>query len=63
MSKCILCGNELLTGDIHWQSGMCNKCWDEHYAVKGGEYNGWYLSETKLNKLLDKIEIGAKNDN
>lgn len=27
MSKCILCGNELLTGDIHWEQGLCNYCY------------------------------------
>lgn len=30
--------------------------------IQGGEYNGWYLSEAKLNHLLDKIEIGVKNE-
>lgn len=31
MSKCIKCGNELLTGDIHWEMGLCNKCYNELY--------------------------------
>lgn len=28
MSKCVICGNELLTGDIHWEQGMCNQCYN-----------------------------------
>lgn len=27
MSRCDVCGNELLTGDIHWEIGLCNKCY------------------------------------
>ena len=31
MSKCIKCGNEILTGDIHWEMGLCNSCYNELY--------------------------------
>lgn len=27
MSKCVICGNEILTGDIHWNKGLCNNCY------------------------------------
>lgn len=53
MSKCLICGNELVTGDIHWQSGMCNKCWDEHYAVKGGVPLDKFYSELYIDLLKD----------
>ncbi|MGN0961296.1 MAG: hypothetical protein ACI4PF_03765, partial [Christensenellales bacterium] len=29
MSKCVNCGDELLTGDIHWEKGLCNNCYNE----------------------------------
>ena len=29
MSKCVLCGRELLTGDIHWEQGLCNECYNK----------------------------------
>lgn len=31
MSKCVKCGHEILTGDIHWEMGLCNKCYNELY--------------------------------
>ena len=31
MSKCVNCGNEILTGDIHWEMGLCNNCHNELY--------------------------------
>lgn len=31
MSKCSKCGNELLTGDTHWELGWCNNCYNELY--------------------------------
>ena len=31
MSKCVKCGNEILTGDIHWEMGLCNNCYNELY--------------------------------
>ena len=31
MSKCVNCGHELLTGDIHWEMGLCNNCYNELY--------------------------------
>ena len=59
MSKCVLCGNELLTGDIHWQSGMCNQCWNEHYAIKGAVsldklYGDLYLDLLKQYRDLEQ---------
>ena len=53
MSECLICGNELLTGDIHWQSGMCNKCWDEHYTVKGAVSLDKFYSELYTDLLKD----------
>lgn len=29
MSKCAICGKELLTGDIHWAIFLCNTCYDK----------------------------------
>ena len=29
MSKCIKCGNELLTGDVYWDKGLCNNCYND----------------------------------
>ena len=29
MSKCAICGKNLLTGDIHWAIGLCNTCYDK----------------------------------
>ena len=29
--KCVKCHNELLTGDIHWESGLCNTCWNDAF--------------------------------
>ena len=59
MSKCILCGNDLLTGDIHWESGMCNTCWNEHYATKGAVpldkfYGDLYLDTLKKCRDLEQ---------
>jgi len=31
VSKCVKCGNEILTGDIHWEMGLCNNCYNELY--------------------------------
>ena len=31
MSKCVNCGSEILTGDIHWEMGLCNNCYNELY--------------------------------
>lgn len=28
MSKCSRCGMELVTGDVHWDMGLCNGCWN-----------------------------------
>lgn len=37
MSKCVSCGNELVTGDVHWQQGLCNKCYEEEFnQLKNG---------------------------
>lgn len=34
MSKCISCGRELITGDIHWEQGLCNQCWNVYRHEK-----------------------------
>lgn len=31
MSKCVKCGNEILTGDMHWEMGLCNNCYNDLY--------------------------------
>lgn len=31
MSKCLICGNELLSGDMHWERGTCNACWNKTF--------------------------------
>lgn len=31
MSKCVKCGNKILTGDIYWEMGLCNNCYNELY--------------------------------
>lgn len=60
MSKCILCGNELLTGDIHWESGMCNACWKNHYAVKGVVPLDEFYGDLYLNLLKDYRKLEQK---
>lgn len=31
MSNCVKCGNKILTGDVHWEMGLCNNCYNELY--------------------------------
>ena len=32
--KCSNCGRELVTGDIHWEQGLCNQCWNVYRHEK-----------------------------
>ena len=38
MSKCGICGNEILTGDIHWAIGICNNCYNKLYKSDEQKY-------------------------
>lgn len=46
MSKCGICGNELLTGDIHWAIGICNNCYNKLYKSDELKYVGMLYKET-----------------
>lgn len=46
MSKCVLCGRELLTGDVHWEQGLCNEC-----------YNKTKNSDPYFDVVVDKRKI------
>ena len=30
--KCSQCGKELVTGDIHWEMGICNHCYNSVFS-------------------------------
>lgn len=49
MSKCVNCGNEILTGDIYWEMSLCNNCHNELY--KKNSYVG--LLNKEMDGLLD----------
>lgn len=51
MSKCLICGNELITGDIHWEQGMCNVCWNKTFN-KDIEVVGVDLIDIYKDKIL-----------
>lgn len=55
MSKCIICGNELLTGDIHWEMGLCNKCYNELYK----DHN----THISLDKMWLKLTQDFRDEN
>lgn len=38
MSKCGICGNEILTGDIHRAIGICNNCYNKLYKSDEQKY-------------------------
>lgn len=46
MSNCSICGNELLTGDIHWAIGLCNTCYNKHYKSDEKKYVDMLHKET-----------------
>lgn len=55
MSKCIKCGNEILSGDIHWEMGLCNKCYNKLY-----KYHNTHIS---LDKMWLKLAQDFRDEN
>ena len=55
MSKCIQCGNEILTGDIHWEMGLCNNCYNELYKD--------HKTHISLDKMWLKLAQSFRDDN
>lgn len=57
MSKCGICGNEILTGDIHWAIGICNNCYNKLYKSDERKYLDMLHKETGellVNSLAEK---------
>ena len=57
MSKCCICGNELMTGDIHWSIGVCNTCYDKTCKSEEQKYVDMLnkeSSELLVNSLAEK---------
>lgn len=57
MSKCAICGEELLTGDIHWEIGLCNTCYNKTYKSEEQKYVDMLhkeSSELLVNSLAEK---------
>lgn len=57
MSKCGICGNEILTGDIHWAIGICNNCYNKLYKSDEQKYVDILHkenSELLVNSLAEK---------
>lgn len=57
MSKCGICGNEILTGDIHWAIGICNNCYNKLYKSDEQKYVDMLHkenSELLVNSLAEK---------
>ena len=57
MSKCGICGNELLTGDLHWTIGICNNCYNKLYKSDEQKYVDMLHKETGellVNSLAEK---------
>lgn len=46
MSKCAICGNEILTGDIHWAIGICTSCYNKHCKSDEQRYVNMLHKET-----------------
>lgn len=61
MSKCLICGNELVTGDIHWEQGMCNVCWNKTFN-KDIEVVGFDLIDIYKDKILILEQQLAEKD-
>lgn len=51
MSKCENCGNELITGDFHWELGLCNRC-----------YNVIYYKDPMYNTACDERQIQIREN-
>lgn len=57
MSKCGICGNEILTGDMHWAIGICNNCYNKLYKSDEQKYVDMLHkenSELLVNSLAEK---------
>ena len=55
MSKCVKCGNEILTGDIHWEMGLCNNCYNELYKD--------HKTRISLDKMWLKLAQDFRDEN
>lgn len=55
MSKCVKCGNEILTGDIHWEMGLCNNCYNELYKD--------HKTHISLDKMWLELAIMFRDEN
>lgn len=55
MSKCVNCGSEILTGDIHWEMGLCNNCYNELYKD--------HKTHISLDKMWLKLAQDFRDEN
>lgn len=55
MSKCVNCGHEILTGDIHWEMGLCNNCYNELYKD--------HKTHISLDKMWLKLAQDFRDEN
>ena len=55
MSKCVKCGHEILTGDIHWEMGLCNNCYNELYED--------HKTHISLDKMWLKLAQDFRDEN
>ena len=55
MNKCVKCGNEILTGDIHWEMGLCNNCYNELYKD--------HKTHISLDKMWLKLAQDFRDEN
>ena len=55
MSKCVKCGHEILTGDIHWEMGLCNNCYNELYKD--------HKTHISLDKMWLKLAQDFRDEN
>ncbi len=55
MSKCVKCVNEILTGDIHWEMGLCNNCYNELYKD--------HKTHISLDKMWLKLAQDFRDEN
>lgn len=65
MSKCVSCGYELTTGDVHWELGICNQCWNvyRHEKMPIPEYVNMLNKETyELQNEDLKRQLAAKDE-
>lgn len=57
MSKCGICGNEILTGDIHWAIGICNNCYNKLYKSDERKYIDMLHKETGCIERTERLEL------